>query len=786
MPRIDPDDGERLIIVGLPFTLGKCPSLTISGANHVHVPATIPEPGNEPVRETGGATALSKRIARWRRSLLGKLTLLFLAGVMFAYVIGALVGWSMFVDAAKEQWNTQARINTQIASATLRGIYTYVAVNADESGQVNGIVTSLPVGDDDSVLATGYNPVDVLALISAQTKNDTWLFQYDETAGVFVTMATSAQDQEAGASPLPPEDETLFGVEGKQGRFATGFATIGGQEHYLGLLPIVSPQGKVLGALAVSIGSAEELYRAQGKLIRNSLIMLLVVLMLTSVAVTSLVKRLFRPVPVLVQATLRIADEQTDIATPFQDRKDELGDMAVAIETLREAVVERGRLRQIRDMAVQMEHMAHHDALTGLPNRALLMKSLDEVLADTSQDAFNVMMLDLDRFKAVNDTLGHACGDALLVQTAQRVSSVLGPGDIAARLGGDEFAVIQRVARDAELEARKLASRILETIAAGFTLDGHEVIVGTSIGISCSPRHGASATQLLQGADLALYRAKAAGRGTFIVYEEGMDMIAQDQHALQIDLGLALQREEFQVHYQPIINLADNAVCGFEALVRWRHPQHGFIPPDRFIPLAEETGIIAPLGEWVLNRACRDAVSWPEHLKLAVNLSAVQLRLPEIAKTVAEVLQLSGLRASRLELEITETALLAGPASNTALNALHDMGISIVLDDFGTGYASLHYLANISFSKVKIDREFVADLATRPACRAIVGAIIGLARQLDMDVTAEGVETEEQLVLLRAAGCGTAQGYHFARPRPLEDISYEIEAPAAPRRVGLA
>jgi diguanylate cyclase (GGDEF)-like protein len=738
------------------------------------------------MREIAATTAFSTRIAGWRRSLLGKLTLLFLAGVMFAYVVGALVGWSMFVDAAKAQWNTQARINTQIASATLRGIYTYVAVNADDGGQVNRIVTSLPVGDDDSVLATGYSPVDVLALITAQTKNDTWLFRYDEVAGAFVTIATSAQDQESGASPLPSKDEPLFGVEAKRGRFATGFATIGGKEHYLGMLPIVTPEGKVLGTLAASIGSAEELYRAQDELIRNSLIMLLVVLMLTSFAVTLLFKRLFRPVPVLVQATLRIAKEQTDIATPFQERNDELGDMAVAIETLREAVVERGRLRQIRDTAVQMEHMAHHDALTGLPNRALLMKSLDQILADTAQDAFNVMLLDLDRFKAVNDTLGHACGDALLVQTAQRVSSVLGPGDIVARLGGDEFAVIQRVARDAEPEAGKLASRILETITAGFTLDGHDVVVGTSIGISCSPRHGASAKQLLQGADLALYRAKAAGRGTFIVYEEGMDMIAQDRHALQIDLGLALQREEFQVHYQPIVNLADHAVCGFEALVRWRHPQHGFIPPDRFIPLAEDSGIIAPLGEWVLNRACSDAVSWPENIKLAVNLSAVQLRLPEIAETVAEVLRTSGFPSSRLELEITETALLAGPASNAALEALQDMGISIVLDDFGTGYASLHYLANISFSKVKVDREFVTGLTTQPACRVIVGAIIGLARQLDMDVTAEGVETEEQLILLRAAGCGTAQGFHFARPRPLEEISYEIEAPVTPRRVGLA
>lgn len=718
---------------------------------------------------SSGRASIFTLATAWKKSLLFKIIIVFLGGIMLAYCVGALVGWLMFVDAAKEQWNNQARVNTQIASATLRNIYTYVVIETDRSGQVERIVTTQPIGDDDSILYTGFNPTDVLALVTAQTKNDTWLLRYDREAGKFVDVAASS-GHPSEDEPFVAPDEPLFATEGSLGRFATGFATIGGRKHYIGLLPIVSPNGDVLGVVAVSIGRASSLNRAQDELIRNSLVMLLAILVMTGIVATTLAKRLFKPVPALVQATLQIAGEVTDKVTPFQGRSDEIGDMARAIEALREAVVERARLREIRDMAVKLEHMAHHDALTGLGNRTLLMNTLNEALETIDTSAgFNVLLLDLDRFKVVNDTLGHACGDLLLTTTAERITTVLGPGDLAARLGGDEFAIVQRVARDAEQEARGLAARLLETISSGFLLEDHEVVVGTSIGIACAPLHGVTASQLLQNADLALYRAKAAGRGTSIVFEEGMDMVVQDQHALEMDLKFALQRDEFELHYQPFVNIASNIVCGFEALVRWRHPQLGLISPDRFIPLAEETGVIVALGEWVLRRAAEDAVAWPPRIRLAVNLSPVQLRHGSIIKTVADTLEATGLAASRLELEVTESVMLAGAESRQALETLRTMGISIVLDDFGTGYASLSYLADMSFSKIKIDRGFVADLPTHATSRAIVGAITNLARELDMEVTAEGVETEEQLLILKAAGCTNAQGYYFARPKPFAE-----------------
>ena len=731
---------------------------------------------------TGWASFFALRGA-WKRSLLFKIIIIFLGGIVVAYTVGALVGWSMFVDAAKEQWKNQARVNTQIASATLRNIYTYVVIETDKDGQVERIVTSQPIGDDDSILYTGFAPTDVLALVAAQTKNDAWLLRYEAESRTFVDVAASSGNTSADGS-FVAQNEPLFAEDGVKGRFAVGFATLGGDKHYIGLLPIVSPKGVVLGAVAASIGKAENLNHAQQELIRNSLLMLLAVLTLTGILATIMARRLFSPVPALVQATLQIAAEVTDKITPFQGRSDEIGDLARAIEALREAVVERARLREIRDMAVKLEHMAHHDALTGLGNRALLMNTLDEALENVETSAgFNVLLLDLDRFKVINDTLGHACGDLLLTTTSNRITAVLGPDDLAARLGGDEFAIVQRVSRDGEQEARDLAARLLKTISSGLHLEGHEVVIGTSIGIACAPRHGTKASQILQNADLALYRAKAAGRGTSIVFEQGMDMVVQDQHALEMDLRLAIQRDELELHYQPFINIGSNRVCGFEALVRWRHPQLGLIAPDRFIPLAEETGIIVPLGEWVLKRAAADAVAWPDHIKLAVNLSPVQLRQGEIVQTIIAALRLSGLPARRLELEVTETVMLAGVRSRAALEALRAMGIAIVLDDFGTGYASLSYLADMSFSKIKIDRGFVADLPTHATSRAIVGAITNLARELDMEITAEGVETEEQLLILKAAGCTNAQGYYFARPKSFEDVEREWDAeiePAAP------
>lgn len=735
----------------------------------------IADDGSMPAPVADGRSGVPKHSSGptrpWRKSLLGKITSIFLVGVVFAYSLGALVGWQMFTSATQEQWRNQARMNTQIASATLRGIYTYIAVEADDSGQVSRIVTDAPIGDDNSVLSTGFNPGDVLALIAAQTKNDAWIFSFDAPTDTFTLVAATVTDP-ASPGPLLPSDAPLFSTSGTRGEFTTGLTTIDGQSYYVGLLPIVHADGPVIGAVVASIGREADLNRAHDDLVRNSLMVLVLVMALTSVAGTLVANRLFKPVPALIRATLRIADEQTDTATPFQHRTDEIGDLAVAIETLREAVVERGHLRDIRDMAVELAHMAHHDPLTGLPNRALLMKTLEESVAGLADGKlFNVLMLDLDRFKSINDTLGHASGDNLLMTTANRLVAVLGPGDVVARLGGDEFAVIQQVARHPALEARKLAGRLLETVSSGMHLDGQDLVVGTSIGIACAPLHGEEATQLLRNADLALYRSKASGRGLFSFFQDGMDMVVQDQHALELDLRLALQREEFELHYQPIICLATMETCGFEALVRWRHPQRGMVPPDQFISLAEETGMIVPLGEWILGRACRDAAGWPSRYRLAVNLSPVQIQKAGLAGTVERALEKAGLPASRLELEVTETTALAGVDSLETLGALKKKGIGIVLDDFGTGYASLSNLISLPFSKIKIDRGFVSNLES-PNCQAIVAAITGLAHGLDMDVTGEGVETEEQLAILRAAGCTNVQGFLFGRPVPLAEIDF--------------
>ena len=724
----------------------------------------------------------------WWNSLLGKITTILLIGVIFAYTLGALVGWNMFTSAAQESWRAQARTNTQIASAALRSIYTYVAVESDATGQVIRVVTERPVGDDASVLYTGFNPTDVLALIGAQTKQEAWIFRYDASVGIFEPIASTGMDNALQSHGLAA-DAPLFSTEGVQGQFAIGPTDIQGQRHYVGLLPIVKPDGTVLGAVVTSIGLEADLKRAQGDLMRNSLIVLMAVLGLTITIGVLVARQLFKPMPALIRATLRIANEQTDVPTPFQHRTDEIGELAVAVEVLREAMVERGHLRDIRDMAIDLAHMAHHDPLTGLPNRALLMKELEEAVTGLHEGKrFNVLMLDLDRFKSINDTMGHASGDNLLVATADRLVAVLGPGDLVARLGGDEFAVIQQVERNPALEARGLATRLLDAVSSGIALDGQELVVGTSIGIACAPLHGDAAAELLKKADLALYRSKASGRGLFSFFQDGMDMAVQDQHALELDLRLALQRDEFEVHYQPIVNLATMTTCGFEALVRWRHPQRGMVPPDQFVPLAEETGMIVPLGQWILDRACHDAASWPDHYRLAVNLSPVQIQKAGLADVVARALDASGLPARRLELEVTETVILAGADSIATLGKLQASGIGIVLDDFGTGYASLSNLISLPFSKIKIDRSFVANLPTQQNCRAIVAAIASLARGLGMDVTAEGVETQEQLGILKVASCTNVQGFYFSRPLPVNELvlseaRLQVAGSAEPKRL---
>ncbi|SFQ15635.1 PAS domain S-box-containing protein/diguanylate cyclase (GGDEF) domain-containing protein [Bradyrhizobium sp. Ghvi] len=426
----------------------------------------------------------------------------------------------------------------------------------------------------------------------------------------------------------------------------------------------------------------------------------------------------------------------------------------------------------------KISHMARHDALTNLPNRVLFHEQLEQGLRLAgANDQLAVLCLDLDHFKDINDSLGHPIGDALLKEVGRRLKATVGDHDTVARLGGDEFAVVQ-IGRSEEAAARALAGRLVEVISAPYEIDDHQIVIGVSIGISLSPQDGSDPDELLKNADLALYRAKADGRGTYRFFETGMDARAQARRLLDMDLRAALQRNEFQPYYQPIRDVASDRVVAFEALLRWNHPQRGLISPLNFIPLAEETGLIIQLGELVLKAACADATTWPADIGVAVNLSPVQFRNPNLIASVTEALEHSGLASGRLELEITESVLLQNSeATLTTLHELRAMGVRISLDDFGTGYSSLSYLRSFPFDKIKIDRSFVSELATRQDSVAIIRAVTGLGRSLGIVTTAEGVENDAQLELLRREGCTQAQGYLFSHPRPASDVAMMLHGP---------
>jgi len=420
--------------------------------------------------------------------------------------------------------------------------------------------------------------------------------------------------------------------------------------------------------------------------------------------------------------------------------------------------------RQAED---KIMHMARHDALTNLPNRLLFREKMEQALARDEKLA--VLFLDLDRFKSVNDTLGHPVGDELLRAVTKRLEMAVRSADTVARLGGDEFAIIQI---DAEpTDATELAARIIDSINEPFEVLGHHVVIGTSIGIAVAPTDGSEPDQLLRNADMALYRAKSEGRGTYHFFQPEMDAQMQARHSVEVDLRKALAAEEFELYYQPLVDLASNSVCGFEALVRWNHPERGLVAPDEFIPVAEEIGLIVPIGDWVLQQACRDAAKWSDKITVAVNLSAAQFRNPTLALSVVGALAKSGLPASRLELEITETVLLQD--SKSVLDVLHQiraLGVRISMDDFGTGYSSLSYLRSFPFDKIKIDRSFIRELGKENDCVAIIRAVTRLGHSLGMVTTAEGVETKAQLEILRAEGCTQAQGYLFSPALPIAEI----------------
>ena len=416
--------------------------------------------------------------------------------------------------------------------------------------------------------------------------------------------------------------------------------------------------------------------------------------------------------------------------------------------------------------------MAMHDALTDLPNRVMLRQRFQTALKWVGRGVqCAVLCLDLDRFKVVNDTLGHPVGDALLISIAARLGEVVRDTDTVARLGGDEFAVIQCGLATAT-DAAQLAQRVIDVLSAPHEVAGHLVACGVSIGIAVSPLHGTDADHLLKSADLALYRAKSEGRGRFCFFEPEMDIALQQRRLLELELRTALANQEFEVYYQPIIDIERDTVCGFEALLRWHSPTRGLVPPTDFIPLAEEIGLIVDIGAWVLKVACCEAARWPDAVKIAINVSAVQFKGFGLVEAVRAALSASGLRPERLEIEITESVLVTD--SRHACDVLHGLkalGLSVSMDDFGTGYSSLGYLRQFPFDKIKIDRSFVQGLGEATDCNAIVHAVLGICDSMGIAATAEGVETEEQMNLLRARNCHQAQGYLISRPFPASDVA---------------
>jgi diguanylate cyclase (GGDEF)-like protein len=424
-----------------------------------------------------------------------------------------------------------------------------------------------------------------------------------------------------------------------------------------------------------------------------------------------------------------------------------------------------------RQIEAKIAHMAHHDVLTNLPNRILFRERMEDSLVRSARgELVAVFCLDLDHFKTVNDTLGHSIGDALLRAVTERLLGCVRETDTVARLGGDEFAIIQ-VGLENPCEASILAQRVIDRMASPFVLDAHQVVISTSVGIAVAPNDGREADDLLKKADLALYRAKSDGRGAYRFFEPEMDASMQTRRKLELELRSAITMGQFELHYQPLVNLDSGQITSFEALLRWRHPERGQVSPGEFIPLAEEIGLIIPIGEWVIHQACRDAVTWPDNIHIAVNLSAVQFKSRKLVETITLALTNSGLAANRLELEITESVLLNDSQATLAtLRQIKELGVRIAMDDFGTGYSSLSYLRSFPFDRIKIDRSFIRDLGESEESVAIVRAVTSLGASLGIATIAEGVETAEQLERLREEGCTEVQGFFLGKPKTLAEI----------------
>lgn len=470
----------------------------------------------------------------------------------------------------------------------------------------------------------------------------------------------------------------------------------------------------------------------------------------------------------LVSANEALAQVNEDLERRVEERTSRLID---ANKRLKIEIADR------EESQARSQYLAHHDSLTGLGNRLLFKEQLEEALRDrsTTSDPIAVLFVDLDGFKTINDALGHSIGDLLLKAIASRIRDALPSTDRVARLGGDEFAILQ-MSTPQPAAAVTLANEIIRTASQPYHIEGHDLTVGASVGIAIGATQDITAESLLKSADLAMYSAKAGGRGTFRMFDPEMDSVVQAKRLLERDMRHALVQNHFSLHYQPLVNLQTKKVTAFEALMRWKHPEHGFVPPSAFIPIAEETGLIVQIGEWALRQACCDAMKWPSDISVSVNLSPLQFLKGNLTATVMNALATSGLDAARLELEITESVLLDKTERNIEiLNQLRDLGARISMDDFGTGYSSIGYLRNFRFDKIKIDQSFVRDVLVDEGSLAIVRAIAGLGASFGMTTTAEGVETEDQMRRLNLEGCVEAQGYLYSEPIPVNEVAQFLD-----------
>ena len=704
----------------------------------------------------------------WYHSITGKVAIYLMLGILIAYGVGSGAGLFEVNRISHEQWFKQASTNSQITSYIIRNIYTSVTVKSNHEGQVISIESERPLCDDETVIQTGFDPADMLTLVSTQTHNPTWLLLYDKIKGFTDTRT---------AQKITAVDNTANGAALEE--YYRGFVSIGGKEYFVGSIPIVNPSGGLIGAVVSSIGERNALFATHNQLLKNTLLMLILILGITVVVVNWLVRNLFLPVPRLVQAVTLIADEQTDQVTPFQNQEDEIGELAKAIEKLRVAMVDRGYLQRMQEMAQKMEYMAHHDSLTLLPNRVAYRNSIDDRLIRLRTEGciFNLLLIDLDNFKPVNDTYGHVVGDELLLESATRLSALINQSDMAIRLGGDEFAILQQVNKDSISEAEILARKVLEALSKPFSCSGHAFSISCSIGISCAPQHGNTREDLFTHADLALYTSKSFGRNCFHFYSHGMTMNPSNNLLFSQEIEDGIRNNEFFLHYQKTISLGNCGIEGYEALVRWQHPSRGLLQPHHFISVSEDIGLITRLGEWLIRSACMDAANWPTAKTVAVNVSPHQLRSPRILDIIRNALQDSGLDPARLEIEITGSEQLDREIILPALNAIQALGVGIVLDEFGTGFATLDYLIIFPFSHIKIARSLIDVLDKCEDSQVLVGMLVRYALQRGLKVTAKGVETQQQYEFLASLGGEeiTVQGYYFSRAVENASVVAELE-----------